>query len=180
MRHKLRSSRNDAAGRQCISYFKEDESVQIIDFDPEVIEVWEVDTDIGLLHGHWLRLGGPPPVRAFAPLGENIMCAVVDESDPNDFMLVSANEGQPELFSVRTLKDDLPLIYARALIDLTMVKETRQPLYQEVIHRAGDAELAFRRAMLPAVNDGGAVERIYSTTRRVGIVEAQYPIRWAG
>ena len=76
--------------------------------------------------------------------------------------------------STTTKRCESELMQKQVMDDLSRVKETCEPLYQQVIHRFEHTELCFRRILLPVVDDDGNVELIYSATRQFGTVAAEF------
>ena len=147
------------------------EFIEITKYPIELVREVEDDTDIGILYTRWRYLGAPPHKDKFRPKSANAACFRVSNDEALDFVYTSTDE-HTQILPMRKFEN--PLIQKQAMDDLLLVKETCEPLYQQVIHRIGQSEMCFRRILLPVINDDRKVELIYTATREFGTVEPQY------
>lgn len=147
------------------------EFIEITNYPIELLMEVEHNTDIGILYSRWRHLGEPPHKNRFHPRSANAACFRVASELPMDFEYTSTDEPTQTL-SIREFDNEL--MQNQAMDDLLLVKETCEPLYQQVIHRIGPVEGCFRRILLPAIDDEGQVELVYSATRLFGAVEPEF------
>lgn len=144
------------------------ESIEITKYRTDLMLEVEHDTDIGMLYTRWRQYGSPPHAANFQVQGANVGRFRVSSENPSEFTYAEADD-DAEVLAVE--KFDNPLIRNQMLDDLMLVKETGEPLYQQVIHRADEREMCFRRVLLPVIDDEGDVELIYTSTRQFGLAE---------
>lgn len=147
------------------------EFIEITQYPIDLVQQVEQNTDIGILYSRWRKLGSPPHGNAFQPRSVNAACFLVSKKFPIDYVYTSTGMSL-EILPLREMESEL--VQRQAMDDLLLVKETCEPLYQQVIHRLDRIELCFRRILLPVVDDDGKVDRIYTATRRFGTVEPEY------
>lgn len=147
------------------------EFIEITNYPIDLLMDVERNTDIGILYCRWQSLGDRPHKNRFQPRSANAACFRVSSELPMDFVYISTDE------PARTLpicELDNELMQKQAMDDLLLIKETGEPLYQQVIHRIGPMEMCFRRILLPVVDDNGRIELVYSATRQFGAVEPEF------
>lgn len=147
------------------------EFIEITRYPIELVAEVEHDTEIGILYGQWRKLGQPPKMKKFRPHGANTGCFRVSNELPIDFVYISTDDPM-QMLPLCVM--DSELIQKQAMDDLLVVKERREALYQQVIHRFEQSEMCFRRILLPTINDDGKVDLIYSTTRQFGTVRSVF------
>ncbi len=147
------------------------EFIEITQYPIELIEQVEHNTDIGILYTRWRKLGSPPHRDNFQPRSVNAGCFLVSKPFPIDFVYTSTDVSHAVL-PLREMESEL--VQRQAMDDLLLVKETCEPLYQQVIHRMKRVELCFRRILLPVIDDDGKVDLVYTATRQFGTVEPEY------
>ena len=147
------------------------ELIEITNYPIALVPETEHDTDIGILYTRWRYLGAPPNKKKFQPRSANAACFRVSHQLPLDYVYTSTDE-PTQIVPMRKLGSEL--LQKQTMDDLLMVKETCQPLYQQVIHRLPHTEMCFRRILLPVVNDDRQVELIYTATRQFGTVDREF------
>ncbi len=147
------------------------EFIEITRYPIELVQQVEQNTDIGNLYTKWRKLGSPPHKNKFQPRGINTGCFLVSKEFPIDYVYTSTGVSL-EILPLREMESEL--VQRQAMDDLLLVKETCEPLYQQVIHRMARFELCFRRILLPVINDNGQVDTIYTATRQFGAVEPEF------
>ncbi len=148
-----------------------EELIEITKYPIELLREVEHDTDIGILYTRWRYLGSPPHKSKFRPQSANAACFRVSSELPLDFVYTSTDE-PIQILPMRKFGSEL--MQKQTMDDLLLVKESCEPLYQQVIHRLGRTEMCFRRILLPVVDGDGRVELIYSATRRFGTVDHEF------
>lgn len=147
------------------------EFIEITRYPIELVQQVEQNTDIGNLYTKWRKLGSPPHKNKFQPRGINTACFLVSKEFPIDYVYTSTGVSL-QILPLREMESEL--VQRQAMDDLLLVKETREPLYQQVIHRFAQSEMCFRRILLPTINDNGKVDLIYSSTRQFGTVQSVF------
>ena len=147
------------------------EFIEITKYPIGLVREVEHGTDIGILYARWRHLGSPPHKNRFRPRSANAACFRVSSEFPIDYVYTSTDE-PTQMIPMRKLGNEL--MQQQATDDLLRVKDSCEPLYQQVIHRIGQTEMYFRRILLPVVDDAGQVELIYSATRQLGTVEPEF------
>lgn len=152
-----------------------EEFIEITKYPIELLREVEHDTDIGILYTRWRYLGSPPHKNKFRPKSANAACFRVSSELPLDYVYMSTDE-PIQILPMRKFGGAFgsELMQKQTMDDLLLVKESHEPLYQQVIHRIGRTELCFRRILLPVVDGDGRVELIYSATRRFGTVDREF------
>jgi hypothetical protein len=148
-----------------------EEFIEITKYPIELLREVEHDTDIGILYTRWRYLGSPPHKGKFRPQSANTACFRVSSELPLDYVYTSTDE-PIQILPMRKFGSEL--MQKQTMDDLLLVKESCEPLYQQVIHRLGRTEMCFRRILLPVVDGDGQVELIYTATRRFGTVGHEF------
>lgn len=147
------------------------EFIEITKYPIDLVREVEDDTDIGIIYARWHDLGAPPHKDAFRPKSPNAACFRVSSEQALDFVYTSTDENT-QILPLR--KFDNELVQKQAMDDLMLVKETCEPLYQQVIHRTERIEMCFRRILLPVINDDRQVDLIYTATRQFGTIAPEF------
>jgi hypothetical protein len=152
-----------------------EELIEITKYPIELVREVEHDTDIGILYTRWRYLGSPPHKKKFKPQGANAACFRVSSQLPIDYVYTSTDE-PIQILPMRKFGGEFgsDLLQKQTMDDLLQVKESCEPVYQQVIHRIGRTEMCFRRILLPVVDGAGQVDLIYSATRRFGTVDREF------
>lgn len=153
---------------------------------------WEQETVLGQAYQHWRnlasdeldRLRAPiyeepfpvPRVRSFNPATQSYFYVDTSSDNPSDFRLITPSGAG---YGIRVDDINVKILRRMLTVDMSIVKNTGKPSYQQIYQSVGGAVHEYYRILLPISGDkNNLITKIYSFARPLALAKIPEVFSW--